>query len=191
MQSEVPDPADPTQEQQHPSQSTLHQDPSSRPSRSPGAESSTRRVNGGAMPLITDDPSASAGQHSWEVLESHPGLSDDTGDTIPWILRGTNDAGKERAQALIEKAIQDAKVPRHTGYLILPDPRSYRFVVGPGGSSINAVRRKTGCKVDVPKNNAGGEAIEVQGQKDKVEQAKDLILEFVRQGEAGAPTRRG
>lgn len=45
MQSQVPDPADPTpstREQENPSQSTIHQYPSSssRPSRSPGAESS-------------------------------------------------------------------------------------------------------------------------------------------------------
>ncbi|KAF2169137.1 hypothetical protein M409DRAFT_20364 [Zasmidium cellare ATCC 36951] len=67
MQSEVPDPADPTQEQQHPSQSTLHQGPSSRPSRSPGAESSNA-------------PGSSTGQRALKQPSRLRGSSRDTNE---------------------------------------------------------------------------------------------------------------
>lgn len=154
-----------------------------------GAEAGTRRVN---PPLITDTPGAAA-EESWHVLETHPGLSSTANaETIPWILRGKDRAATERAQAMLEKSIEEAKQPRHTGYLILPDPKSYRFVVGPGGNSIKDVRSKTGCKIDVPKGNAGGsEAIEVAGQKENVEKAKELIMELVKQGQSGSAGRRG
>lgn len=155
-----------------------------------GAEQSRSRVNGGALPLITDEPGNSADAHSWEVVETHAGLPSDSTETIPWILRGPSD-GVEKAQRQLEKAIDEAKKPAVTGYLILPDPKSYRFVVGPGGSGVNGVRRKTGTQVKVPRGGAQGEAIEVVGGKDEVEQAKDMILELVREGENGNGGRRG
>lgn len=139
-------------------------------------------VNGaGSLPLITDDPnSAAADAHSWKVVQNTP----ETGEqaTIPWVLLGsTENIGK--AKKALEEAIATAsQQSSSTGYLILPDPKTYRFVVGQGGSQIRSIRKKTGCRINVPKDQAKGEAIEIKGNKESLEEAKDMILEAVRTG---------
>lgn len=153
-----------------------------RPSSSRGG--AKRRVNGNT-PLITD---ASNGQdtnaHSWDILDSSSTIEDP--DTlIPWILRGQPEA-IARARAQIEAALKKAqeRKPSVTGYLILPDPKVYRYVIGPKGSTINEIRERTGCRINVPKQGDGNaeEGIEITGPIEGVEEARDLILEAVQQG---------
>ena len=64
------------------------------------------------------------------------------------------------------------------GFLILPDPRAYRHVIGPGGSEINRLRKSTGTQIQVPRDQSKGEAIVITGEKAGVEEARDLILEI-------------
>ena len=144
------------------------------------------QANGGAaLPLITDDPSSMAG-HSWEIVDNG-GASTEDGE-IPWILRGSSE-NVARACAVLHKAIEQAQQQQHhessIGYLVLPDPRTYRFVVGQGGSQINSIRKQTGCKITVPRDQAKGAAIEILGSKEGVEQAKDIILNVVQNGGNG------
>ena len=137
------------------------------------------RVNGNTnMPLITDEDD-SANEFSWEIIDNS---TEDTeeGD-IPWVLRGSTE-NVTKARDIIQKALNQVQKPSSTGYLILPDPKTYRFVIGPGGSQINSIRKQTGCKIDVPRNQAKGEAIEIAGSPEGVEQAKEIILEVVRNG---------
>ncbi|KAK1143283.1 hypothetical protein N8T08_006810 [Aspergillus melleus] len=154
----------------------------------PVVEDSRAAVNGGgsSMPLITDEPSESVDAHSWKVVDNSPPAAADPTQpaTIPWVLAGTSD-NVTRAKAALEKAISAASQQSATGYLILPDPKTYRFVVGQGGSQINAIRKQTGCRINVPKDQAKGEAIEIKGGKDNLEEAKDMILEAVRAGLEG------
>ena len=141
-------------------------------------------VNGGAaLPLITDDPSSMA-NHSWEVIDNG-GASTEDGE-IPWILRGSSE-NVARAHAVLQKAIDQAQTQQESsiGYLVLPDPRTYRLVVGQGGSQINSIRKQTGCKITVPRDQAKGAAIEIVGSKEGVEQAKDIILEVAQNGGNG------
>jgi len=154
----------------------------------PTAANPRARANGGAsMPLITDDPEAAADNHSWDIVENN--TSTEEGE-IPWVLRG-NPENVAKAKAVIEKMMEEASKPSSTGYLILPDPKSYRFVVGPGGTKINEIRKSTGTKVQVPRDQARGEAIEIVGSKEGVEKARDIILEAVKQGgQAGGGARR-
>ncbi|KZF21126.1 hypothetical protein L228DRAFT_248893 [Xylona heveae TC161] len=144
----------------------------------PAAGGSTRaRINGGALPLITDESQdSSADNVSWEVSDNT--VDADQG-TIPWVLRGSAE-NIAKVRGILDKAVEQAQRQSSTGYLILPDPNTYRFVVGPGGSNVNSVRRQTGCKITVPKGQARGEAIEILGSREGVEQAKDLILELVK-----------
>ena len=135
------------------------------------------RANGGALPLITDEAEAAADAHSWTVVES---TSAEEGD-IPWVLRGSTE-NIEKAKKAIDAALDQSKKQTATGYLILPDPKTYRYVIGQGGSKVNAIRKQSGCKITVPRDQAKGEAIEVLGTKDGVEKAKDLILAAVREG---------
>lgn len=134
------------------------------------------RANGGAMPLITDDPASNAEKHSWEMHGLH--ASSEAGD-IPWVLSGPSPEVVAAAQAKLTKALEEASKQDTVGFLILPDPRTYRHVIGPGGSEINRIRKQTSTKIQVPRDQNKGEAIEIIGAEDGVEGARDLILEIV------------
>jgi len=156
----------------------------------PAGGNSRGRANGGATPLITDDPSSDS--HSWELIDNSTGSYEGAdGDTpIPWILRGSQEnVGK--AKATLEQALAAAQKPSWSGYLILPDSRAHRHIIGPGGSQINSIRKKTGTKVQVPRNQGEGEAVEIVGTKEGVEEARDIILDIVRDAGNGGGGRRG
>ncbi|KAF2202811.1 hypothetical protein GQ43DRAFT_479577 [Delitschia confertaspora ATCC 74209] len=156
-----------------------------RPSQAEGGKA-RKGANGSALPLITDDVATDGAEekYSWEVVDNTPGDGVDTSATIPWILRGPVD-NLAKARQAVETAMESASKPSSTGYLILPDPRSYRLIVGPGGSTINSIRKKTGTKVQVPRDQAQGEAVEIVGTKEGVEEAKKLILDTVSKGGNG------
>jgi polyribonucleotide nucleotidyltransferase len=139
--------------------------------------SSNARANGGALPLITDDQSAVADAHSWNVVS----VADSEDGEIPWVLRGSPE-NVAKAKARLQTALEQARKQTSTGYLILPDPRTYRFVIGQGGSKVNNIRKQTGCKVTVPKDQARDEAIEIAGSAEGVEKAREMILEAVKEG---------
>jgi len=126
--------------------------------------------------LITD--AGDDETYSWELVENDPASSSETGE-IPWVLRGSSEA-VAKAKSQLEAAIEAAGKPSATGYLILPDPRLHRHVVGPQGSQISNIRKKTGTKVQVPRGNEQGEAIEIVGSREGVESAKDIILDLVK-----------
>ncbi|KAL3475599.1 hypothetical protein BJX99DRAFT_247385 [Aspergillus californicus] len=149
----------------------------------PSLEDSRGTVNGASsLPLITDEPSDALESHSWKVVDNSPVASDTSQPaTIPWVLAGSVD-NVTKAKSALEKAISASSQQSATGYLILPDPKTYRFVVGQGGSQINSIRKQTGCRINVPKDQAKGEAIEIKGGKENLDKARDLILEAVRTG---------
>ncbi|KAF2117152.1 hypothetical protein BDV96DRAFT_571649 [Lophiotrema nucula] len=141
-------------------------------------------ANGASLPLITDDTTSGAEEnYSWEIVDNGAGEGDSSA-TIPWILRGPPD-NLPKAKQTLQSAIEAASKPSSTGYLILPDPSSYRLVVGPGGRVINDIRKKTGTKVQVPHNQEQSEAIEITGSKEGCEQARKLILDIVAKGGNG------
>ena len=157
------------------------------PAKASNSTQARPRVNGNAnMPLITDEDD-SVNDHSWEIFDNST-ESHEEGD-IPWVLHGSPE-NVAKAREIIQKALGQNQQPSRTGYLILPDPRAFRFVIGTGGAQVNAIRKQTGCKIDVPRNQAKGEAIEITGSPDGVEQAKDIILDVVRNGGAGNGGRR-
>jgi hypothetical protein len=143
------------------------------------------------MPLITDEPGSRENAHRWEVVDSSTEGCDEDGD-IPWILRGPPENVK-KAQSIIQAALERAQRPSCTGFLMLPDPKVYRKVVGPRGATINEIRERTGCRIQVPKQGDANaaEGIEIVGSKDGVEEARDLILEAILGGmNAGAGASR-
>lgn len=148
------------------------------------AAEETRTTNGTSLPLITDEPDAATDAHSWKVVDNSSAADVDS-TPFPWVLTGSPE-NVAKARAAIEKALDSAAQQSATGYLILPDPKTYRFVVGQGGSQINAIRKKTGCRITVPKDQARGEAIEIRGSAAGLEEAKDMILEAVQNGLNGS-----
>ena len=149
---------------------------------------STRTSNNASLPLITDEDGATE-EPKWEIVESGTADSAEDQGTIPWILHGSADS-TTKARSLIEDALKNAQSSSWTGYLYLPDPSTYRIVIGSGGAQINSIRRETGCKITVPGAQGRGEPIEIIGEKDGVEKAKDIILECV-QGRSGCGTCLG
>jgi polyribonucleotide nucleotidyltransferase len=143
----------------------------------PAKPEASARANSGALPLITDDAESTADAHSWKVVKAGSGEDGE----IAWVLRGSAE-NVGRAKEAIQKALEQAQKQDATGYLILPDPRTYRHVIGPNGSKVNAIRKQSNCKIQVPRDQAKDEAIEIVGSQEGVEIAKDLILTAVREG---------
>jgi len=136
--------------------------------------------------LITDDADATDGLFSWTVVDTTDSAVD--GD-IPWILRGPPE-NVAKAKTSLLAAIEQAAKNSHAGYLVLPDPQTYRYVIGQGGSKVNSIRKATGCKITVPRDQARDEAIEILGSADGVEKAKELVLNAVKEGGNGANGNR-
>jgi polyribonucleotide nucleotidyltransferase len=148
----------------------------------PAAGAPPTRANGGAPPLITDEPDSAT--HSWKIVV--PEATNGDAGTIPWILVGQSPEKLASAKSHVETALETASKPTATGYLILADPRSHRHVIGAGGRTINAIRRKTGCDIQVPRAASGNgqEAIVIVGEEAGCEEAKDMILDAVHEGES-------
>ncbi|EGX90950.1 RNA binding effector protein Scp160, putative [Cordyceps militaris CM01] len=144
----------------------------------PSKSEAVARETSGALPLITDDADSTVDAHSWRVVKTASGESGD----IPWVLRGSPE-GVAKAKELIDKALAQAKKQDATGYLVLPDPKTYRFVIGQGGSKVNSIRQQSNCKIQVPRDQAKDEAIEIIGTEEGVEQAKELILAAIKEGQ--------
>ncbi|KAH8601195.1 hypothetical protein B0O99DRAFT_589266 [Bisporella sp. PMI_857] len=141
------------------------------------AAPSASGANGASLPTIVDDDDTIANSFSWHVI----GTADSGLDgEIPWILRGSPE-NVAKAKANLATAIEQASNSSR-GFLRLPDPSTYRFVIGQGGSKVNSIRKATGCKITVPRDQAKDEAIEISGSLDGIEKAKDLILEAVKDG---------
>ncbi|XPS73217.1 hypothetical protein M3J09_005368 [Ascochyta lentis] len=157
-----------------------NQQPPPKPAQTEAGKS--RKGANGALPLITDDATSGADEHSWEIVDNNAvEEGTDTSATIPWILRGPSE-NIPKARQQLEEAIKAASKPSSTGFLILPDPRSYRLVVGSGGSTINNLRKETGTKIQVPRDQAKDEAIEITGTREGCEQARQLILDIISKG---------
>lgn len=145
----------------------------------------------GALPLITDDAQGNEEElslndnHVWELqdlLSSLEGVDMDA--TIPWVFKGSEAANVAKARQIVETAVAEAR-ESVTGYLVLPDPKMCRYVIGQGGSTVSRIRKETGCKIEVPKGAAADEPIEIRGKRAAVEQAKDMVLEAVAAGMTG------
>lgn len=152
------------------------------PPKKPNSNGGPRNINSADAPLITDDPSATA-THSFNISSMNAESENETGE-IPWILIGNRDVSEDaisKAQQQIEEAIEKAREPKHIGYLRLADPRLHRHVIGSKGATINTIRKKTGCDIQVPGGGRGndGEEITIIGPEEGVHLARDLILEEV------------
>jgi predicted PilT family ATPase len=132
----------------------------------------------GALPLITDEVDELAEAVSFSTTNLADSIVE---GEIPWILRGPAE-GVEKVKAILEAAQEQALKNTTIGYLSLPDPKTYRYVIGQGGSKVNSIRKATGCKITVPRDQAKEDAIEIIGTAEGVQKAKDLILKAVKEG---------
>lgn len=145
-----------------------------KPPAKPTATNAARSNGTSALPLITDDPATET--FSWSTANAQVDVPGD----ISWVLRGPPEK-MARAQEMLEVALQSASAATTYGYLTLGDPGKYRFVIGQGGKTVNAIRKATGCKITVPRDG-NGESIIVEGGADGCERAREMILAAVREG---------
>lgn len=108
---------------------------------------------------------------AWSVVEL--GGSEESGD-IPWVLKG-DVAQIAKAKKALLSAVAKASEQTHIGYLSVPAAK-HRFIIGQGGSKINAIRADSGTRIDVPKSQ-GDEVVVIRGSLAGLDKAKALILE--------------
>ena len=144
-------------------------------------------TNGAPLPLITDAQDEGEDSHTFHTVPCSPPEME---GEIPWVLRG-DAAAVAKAKAAVATALEQARATTTTGYLGLPDSKLYRYVIGQGGQKVNAIRKQSGCSIDVPKSGEGREAIEISGSEEGVAIARDLILKAVREGATQSVNRRG
>ncbi|KAA8917736.1 hypothetical protein TRICI_000108 [Trichomonascus ciferrii] len=126
--------------------------------------------------LITDDEKDTASKWKWTVVKDEAIGHPQSEATIPWKLRGEDDAC-QRAKALIESTLDQVSKHNSTGYMWLADPTRYRLLIGPGGSRINKIRSESGCTIAVPKAGANSnEVVTLRGNDEQLEKARQMIL---------------
>jgi polyribonucleotide nucleotidyltransferase len=126
--------------------------------------------------LITDDEKDTTSKWKWTVVKDQATDQPQSDATIPWKLRGEDDAC-QRAKTLIESTLNQVSKHNTTGYMWLADPSRYRLLIGPGGSRINQIRSESGCSIAVPKAGANSnEVITLRGNDEQLEKARQMIL---------------
>lgn len=129
--------------------------------------------------LITDDENDTANKWKWTVVKDEANDQPQGEATIPWKLRGEEDAC-QRAKALIESTLNHVSKHNATGYMWLADPTRYRLLIGPGGSRINKIRSESGCTIAVPRAGANSnEVITLRGNDEQLEKASQMILDSI------------
>ncbi|KAF5098147.1 hypothetical protein DV451_003503 [Geotrichum candidum] len=119
----------------------------------------------------------------WTIAKDTTLTEGSDSETIPWRLRGS-DSDAAKAKEEIEKALAVVKNYTSIGYLWLADPSKYRLVVGPKGKTINSIRNKSQCIINVPKSDASEteNVIVMRGNEEQLEKAKVLVLEAIARG---------
>ncbi|OMH83584.1 Vigilin, partial [Zancudomyces culisetae] len=96
--------------------------------------------------------------------------------TAEWVVRGSDKSAIAGAVSYI-KAFLTSYCTTHAFATAIPvDRKHHRFIIGRGGSVIQAIREDTGAAIDVPKD---ADFVIILGSKDAIEAAKSKILDIV------------
>ncbi|XP_065187615.1 vigilin-like [Sycon ciliatum] len=80
-----------------------------------------------------------------------------------------------RAVQMLKKSNEDLIAENYT--ITVPVFKKFhKNVIGRGGAMIRKIRDETGCRIELPKNDADSDVITVIGRKDAVDKAKKAIL---------------
>ncbi|RDB25479.1 Vigilin 1 [Hypsizygus marmoreus] len=153
---------------QHPSKSAV-------PSKPPSNEAPSARIDEAGDELATGDI-------QWEVVPNYQDAED--GEST-WTLKARDQAGLERAQKLIQEAIEHAQRMSHVGFLTLPDRSVFPRIVGSKGSNVARLRNETGADITVSRENS---TIVIIGSEPDILAAKEAIVKMA--SNSGRPQRR-
>lgn len=137
--------------------------------------------NGSTTARIDDTEDAPSIEIHWQVAENY--LDAEEGDS-EWTLKGTDAAGLERAQSLIQEAIAQAAAMTCVGFLTLHDRSAFPRIVGSKGSNVTRLRNETGADITVGRDSS---TIVIIGSESAVDAAKEAILKQI--SSSGRPPR--
>lgn len=106
--------------------------------------------NGTSTARIDDVEDAPPIEINWQVTDNYQDAEE--GDS-EWTLKGSDAAGLERAQSLIQEAIAQAAAMTRVGFLSLPDRSAFPRIVGSKGSNVARLRNETGADITVSREN--------------------------------------
>jgi len=113
---------------------------------------------------------AESGEPEWEIVANY---QDTDGGDSTWILKARDQAGLERAEGLVQEAINHAATLTHVGLLTLPDRSLFPKIVGSKGANVARLRNETGADITVSRENS---TIVIIGTEAHVIAAKEAIL---------------
>ena len=92
-----------------------------------------------------------SGGPEWEIVLNYQDM--DEGDST-WTLKARDQAGLERAEELIQEAINYASTLTRVGFLTLPDRSLFPKIVGTKGANVARLRNETGADIVVSRENS-------------------------------------
>ncbi|CAE7078804.1 unnamed protein product [Rhizoctonia solani] len=119
---------------------------------------------------IDEEPAEEAVQ--WQVTENHQ--DGEEGDA-EWTLRGRDQSALDKAQKMIEEAIEQAQGASHVGFLTLSDRSVFPRIVGTKGANVARLRNETGAEITVGRED---NTIVIIGSESAIEHAKSKILDI-------------
>ena len=116
-------------------------------------------------------------QTKWTITEDDESTDSNEGDdivTIPWMITGKD---SHKAKQYLEAQLETIKQCNRTGYFYVKNTRSLGRVVGPGGSKIESIRKKSGSIIFVPRNSDKiNNVIYLRGTEAQLDRAKNGIV---------------
>ncbi|KAF9523997.1 hypothetical protein CPB83DRAFT_820710 [Crepidotus variabilis] len=106
----------------------------------------------------------------WEVVPNYQ--DGDEGDST-WTIKARDQVGLEKAEKLIQEAIDAAARMSHVGFLTMPDRTMFPKIVGSKGANVARLRNETGADITVSRENT---TIVITGTEHNIVAAKDAIL---------------
>ncbi|KAL6451050.1 hypothetical protein SBY92_001300 [Candida maltosa Xu316] len=108
------------------------------------------------------------------VAEAANDVSDE--DVIPWRLKGSEE-NTTKAAKLIEDRLQLAKNAKSVGWYYAAQPSAFSRVIGPQGSKVNQIRKKSNTFITIPRANDKNAAnfIYLVGDEENLKAAKTEI----------------
>jgi len=121
----------------------------------------------------------------WQVIERYHNYADSSSE---WTLRAQLKDLLDQAEALIEKAVEKARLETHIGFLLFPDSSKFGLIIGTNGTTIKTLQNDTNTKIHVPKAS-NDPTIEITGSAADIENAKMRIKSLVH-NDPPSPTDR-
>lgn len=96
-------------------------------------------------------------------------------ENIPWRLKGSSE-NTEKVAKILNDRLEEAKNATHSAWFYSLDPSQFAKLIGPQGSTIGEIRKKSGCVISVPKaGEKSNEFAYLVGSENGLKEAQKLI----------------